>query len=141
MVVWKHSNFSVDVDGDRRDLHGWSVVVANNQFYGGGMRFAPSADMEDGRLDVMLVSRCSKLTFLMLFPKVFKGEHASAPMITTMRGSKVRIDADRHFKVYADGEELTSLPCEVTVTPGGLRVLTPRGGGPALKPLTEHQRR
>ncbi|MGZ4620368.1 MAG: diacylglycerol/lipid kinase family protein [Frankiaceae bacterium] len=141
MVIWKHSNFSVDVDGDRRDLHGWSVVVANNQFYGGGMRFAPSADMEDGRLDVMLVSRCSKLTFLMLFPKVFKGEHASAPMITTMRGSKVRVDADRRFKVYADGEELTSLPCEVTITPGGLRVLTPQGGGPALKPLTEHQRR
>ena len=49
MVLWKHSNFTVDVDGDRRELHGWSVVVANNQYYGGGMKFAPTADMEDGQ--------------------------------------------------------------------------------------------
>ena len=139
MVLWKHSNFTVDVDGDRREVHGWSVAVANNQYYGGGMKFAPTADMEDGQLEVMLVSKCSKLTFLMMFPKVFKGEHVPNPMITTIRGQKVRIDSDRRFKVYADGEELTSLPCEVTIVPGGLRVLAPRGGGPALKPLKEQR--
>jgi diacylglycerol kinase family enzyme len=60
-------------------------------------------------------------------------------MITTLRGSKVRIDSDRPFSVYADGEELTSLPCEITITPGGLRVLAPKGGGPALKPLAEQE--
>ena len=48
---------------------------------------------------------------------------------------------NRRFKVYADGEELTSLPCKVTVTPGGLRVLAPKGGGPALRPLTKQEQR
>jgi len=111
-------------------VHGWSVAVANNQYYGGGMKFAPTADMEDGQLEVMLVSKCSKLTFLMMFPKVFKGEHVPNPMITTIRGQRVRIDSDRRFKVYADGEELTSLPCEVTIVARRPTGSCPRGAAP-----------
>jgi diacylglycerol kinase family enzyme len=38
----------------------------------------------------------------------------------------VRVEADRPFAVYADGDHLTDLPATVRVLPGALQVIGPR---------------
>jgi len=122
---WRPATFSCVVDGVPTSVTGWSVAVANSGMYGGGMRLAPHASVEDGLLDVVMTSATPRRTFLRAFPKVFKGTHVDEPSVTVRTATSVQLDADRPFRVFADGDPVASLPCTVTVRPGALRVLLP----------------
>ena len=126
VASWKPVAFHCSVDGQPLELEGWSVAVANTGMYGGGMRLAPGASVTDGLLDVVTSSTTSRRTFLRSLPKVFKGSHVDEPSVSVTRASTVTLDAERPFRVFADGDPVGSLPCTVTVKAGALRVLLPR---------------
>jgi YegS/Rv2252/BmrU family lipid kinase len=127
LIGWRHARFHVVIDGQAHDVRGWSVAVANSQAYGGGMYIAPQAELDDGELDVVLVSETSKATALRNLPKTFKGTHAALPYVQTVRGKTVELSADRPFTIYADGDPIGALPATVSVSPRSLNVLVPRG--------------
>jgi YegS/Rv2252/BmrU family lipid kinase len=130
LLAWKPAAFTVEVDGERVEFTGWSVAAANSKAYGGGMLLAPDASLEDGELDVVMLSRTSKLHFVRSLPKVFKGAHVTEPSVRVMRGAEVRVEADRPFVVYADGDPIGELPMTLRALPGALRVLLPAHGAP-----------
>jgi YegS/Rv2252/BmrU family lipid kinase len=127
LIGWKHASFHVVVDGQAHDIRGWSVAVANSKAYGGGMFLAPQAELDDGLLDVVLISESNKRTFLKDLPKVFKGTHTENPRVTMLTGQKVQLSADRPFEIYADGDPIGSLPATVSISPRSLNVLVPAG--------------
>ena len=127
LAAWKHANFEVTVDGQHHSTTGWSVAVANSKAYGGGMYLVPHAELDDGRLDVMLSGATSKLRFLRNLPKVFNGSHVDEPNLQFVRGERVEIRADRSFVVYADGDPIGELPVTIRVAKQALRVIVPRG--------------
>jgi diacylglycerol kinase family enzyme len=90
------------------------------------MFVAPDAELDDGQLDVVYMERTSKATFVRkVLPKVFKGEHVKEPSVHVLRGVEVRVDADRPFMVYADGDPVGELPMTFRALPGALQVLLP----------------
>ena len=115
----------MDVDGERRTFTGWSVAVANSGVYGGGMRLAPEASLEDGLLDVVATAAIGRVAFLRALPKVFRGTHVHEPSVSVRTALEVTLAADRPFRVFADGDPVGVLPCTVTVLPGAVRVLLP----------------
>lgn len=125
LAAWRPATFTLTLDGERRELTGYSVVVANSKAYGGGMFIAPDAELDDGLFDVVLTSTVGKLRFISSLPKVFKGEHVRNPEVTVLHAREVEIAADRPFVVYADGDPLAELPTTVTILPRSLRVLAP----------------
>jgi YegS/Rv2252/BmrU family lipid kinase len=125
LAAWKPAGFTVDVDGERTELRGWSVAAANSAFYGGGMRLAPHARLDDGALDVILVGECSALRYARTLPKVFRGAHIHQPMVHELRGAELRVSADRPFTVYADGDPIGNLPITMRAIPAALQVLLP----------------
>jgi YegS/Rv2252/BmrU family lipid kinase len=128
LAGWKHATFTVEADGERHQLRGWSVGAANSKAYGGGMYVAPGAELDDGLLDVVSLGACSKRRFLTgILPKVFKGTHVGEPEVWTARAAEVRISADRPFTVYADGDPIGELPVTIRAVPQALKVLCPRG--------------
>ena len=126
VATWRHATFDVVVDGEPSTVHGWSVAVSNSGRYGGGMRLAPDASVEDGLLDVVTTAATSRLRFLRSFPKVFEGTHVHDPSVDVRPAREVRLAADRPFRVFADGDPVGVLPCTVSVRPGAVRVLLPR---------------
>ena len=126
LATWKHATFEVDVDGVRHAFSGWSVAAANSKAYGGGMFLAPDAELDDGALDVVLSAGTGKLRFLRSIPKVFKGRHVDEPSVTIVRGTEIRVSADRPFTVYADGDPIGELPITLRAVPAALKVLVPR---------------
>jgi YegS/Rv2252/BmrU family lipid kinase len=128
LATWKPARFEVTLDGERRSFNGYSVAVANNRAYGGGMFVAPDAELDDGRLDVVTTGDVSKLRFLANLPKVFSGRHVENEEVTVTRGSEVEISADRPFAVFADGDPLSELPARIRVLPRALDVIAPPGG-------------
>jgi YegS/Rv2252/BmrU family lipid kinase len=125
LAGWKHANFEVDVDGEIHRIRGFSVAVANSKAYGGGMFLVPHAKLDDGRLDVLMVSEHSKWKALRDMPKVFKGSHVANPSAHFTAGEVVHVAADRPFTVYADGDPIGELPVTVRVKRRCLRVIAP----------------
>jgi diacylglycerol kinase (ATP) len=114
--------YRIHADGRLLEVEAMLVSVANNRSLGGGMRIVPDADLADGRLDLFIVERMTRLRFLRVFPTVFRGEHTGLPEVTILPVSTARVDADG-IVAYADGERIGPLPIEVTVAPGAVRIL------------------
>jgi YegS/Rv2252/BmrU family lipid kinase len=129
LAAWKPATFGVTVDGVRHDVRGYSVAVGNSRAYGGGMFLLPHAELDDGKLDVLLTKDCSKLTFLRSLPKVFNGTHLNSPHAETMRGEVIEVTSDRPFVVYADGDPIGATPATMRVERRCLRVIVPRAAG------------
>jgi YegS/Rv2252/BmrU family lipid kinase len=125
LAAWKPAHFTLIIDGNRRQVRGYSVAAANSQAYGGGMFIAPDARLDDGLLDIVTTGEVGKLRFLAHLPRVFKGTHITNPEVAVHRGAEVRIEADRPFAVYADGDHLTDLPATVRILPRALRMIAP----------------
>jgi len=125
LAAWKPAGFTVTVDGERHELSGYSVAVANSKAYGGGMFVAPQAELDDGQLDVVATGRATKARFLRSLPLVFKGEHLDEPSVSTFRGQTIEVAADRPFDIYADGDPVGAVPATITVVPQCLRVIVP----------------
>jgi YegS/Rv2252/BmrU family lipid kinase len=126
LAAWRPATFTLDIDGERRQVTGYTVVAANSKAYGGGMIAAPHAELDDGLLDVGATGNVGKLRFLQGLLKIFEGEHLEPLEVQEWRATEVRIDADRPFAVYADGDPLTELPATVRILPRALRVIVPR---------------
>ena len=125
LAAWKPARFELVLDGRRLAFSGYTVAVANSPRYGGGMYMAPSAELDDGLLEVVMCGRTSKRRSLMALPKVFEGTHVNLPWVHVERAREVRIAADRRFAVYADGDPIGTLPVTMRVRPRAVRVLVP----------------
>ena len=137
LISWRPARFEIELDppGERRSFTAYSVGAANSKAYGGGMRAAPDALLDDGLLEVPVLENVSKLSFLTkIFPKVFSGTHVHEPSVRMFRAAEVAISADRPFTMYADGDPIGELPVRVRALPGAVTMLTPQAG-PADSPF------
>jgi YegS/Rv2252/BmrU family lipid kinase len=126
LIAWHPATFTLTLDGERRVVRGYSVAVANSKAYGGGMFIAPDAELDDGLLDVVATAEVGKLRFLRGLPSVFKGTHVEKEEVSVFRAAEVRVEADRPFAVYADGDHLADLPVSVRLLPRALSVIVLR---------------
>ncbi|HET7209689.1 MAG TPA: hypothetical protein VFI95_24165, partial [Terriglobales bacterium] len=101
------------------------AAFANAPQYGGGMRIAPEAKLDDGRLDVCLVKDINKLKLFSLFPTVYFGRHTTIPQVDYFQATRVRVDTEIPVDVYADGEYVCRTPIEVTVADKAITVIVP----------------
>jgi diacylglycerol kinase (ATP) len=116
--------FRILLDGEPLEREAMLVAVGNGTSYGGGMKVAPSALIDDGLLSVTVLGRLGKVEFLRVFPTVYKGTHVEHPAVSVHTARTVTLQAP-DVVAYADGEYVTPLPCEVTCVPGALHVFVP----------------
>jgi YegS/Rv2252/BmrU family lipid kinase len=128
LAGWRPARFTLSLDGRALTVTGYSVGAANSKAYGGGMYAAPDALLDDGRFDVLWVERMSKLRFFTrLLPRLFNGTYVELPEVGMERATDVRIEADRPFAVYADGDHIADLPATLRVLPRALDIIAPPG--------------
>ena len=101
------------------------VAFANAPAYGGDIRIAPRAQLDDGKLDVCLVRNMGKARLLRLFPSVYSGGHLRVPEVEYFQTEDLRLETERPAEVYADGEYVGRTPVEVIVEPAALNVIVP----------------
>jgi YegS/Rv2252/BmrU family lipid kinase len=125
LARWRPATFDVKVDGQAHSVTGYGVAIANSKAYGGGIYLVPHAELDDGRLDVMLTRAHSKLHWVAAGMKAFKGGHVDDPNLQWLSGAEIEVSADRPFTVYADGDPIADLPVTVSVSKQALRVIAP----------------
>ncbi len=101
------------------------AAFANTPLYGGGMKIAPRAKMDDGLLDVCVVGAVDRFRLLRLFPTVYSGNHLNIPEVEYFQAPRARIETEYPLDVYADGEFVCRTPVEVGVGRAALKVVAP----------------
>ncbi|MGH9503302.1 MAG: diacylglycerol/lipid kinase family protein [Terriglobales bacterium] len=115
------SEWDIDHDGPAM-----VVAFANTPNYGGGIRIAPGARLDDGKLEICVVEAMAKMRLLRLFPSVYSGSHLKIREVKYFQAERLRIETENPSAVYADGEYVCQTPIEVTVEPAALQVIVTR---------------
>lgn len=121
----KPITYDLTLDGVKTTTKAALIAIGNAVSLGGGMKITPDAKLDDGLLDVLVVQPVSRVAFVRIFPRVFKGEHLTDRRVSVVRAKRVVISSPG-IAAFADGERLGLLPIEVEVVPNALRVLAPR---------------
>jgi len=124
LVTLKPIHYRITHDGEVLETGGMMVSVGNGESLGGGMRVTPTAVLDDGLLDILVVGPLSRFGFLKIFPRVFAGTHITDPAVSIIKAKKIRIEAVG-VVAYSDGERVGPLPIDIEVRPGALLVLAP----------------
>ena len=95
----------VECDGETIAAKAWNVVVANGQFFGGGMNVAPRAATGDGLFDVQVFAGPRREAPLVI-RRVVKGTHLAHPAVRRTTGARVVAAVPETWLVEADGEIL-----------------------------------
>jgi diacylglycerol kinase (ATP) len=124
LAKFKPIKYQSVVDGNPRDFEAMLCVVSNTGIYGGGMLVVPGASVTDAKLDVLLVKKMSRLKFVTIFPRVYKGTHITDKDVEIFKASKLSITASG-MPIYSDGEYVGQAPFEAEVVPGALTIIAP----------------
>lgn len=116
-------SYEITLDDRSISTQAMLIAVSNGRSYGGGMMVCPDANIHDGLFDVMVLHPVSKIEFLKVFPKVFKGTHVNHPAVEIVRSKRVTIVADA--VAYSDGERIGRLPISAECVPGILQTWIP----------------
>ena len=115
--------YTLELDGRTMSLSAMLVAIGNGPSFGGGLRIAEGAKLDDGLLDVVVIKPMSKLELIRTYPKLFKGTHTTHPQYEHHLARTVTVAAPG-IVGYADGERFGPLPLTLESVPGALSVLS-----------------
>ncbi|MBS2938052.1 diacylglycerol kinase [Nocardioides sp. J2M5] len=98
------------------------VAVGNGPSFGGGLRITEGALLDDGMLDVVVITRMSKTKLVRSYPRLFTGRIDGVEEYVHHRVKRVTVAAPGIVS-YADGERFGPLPLTVECVPGALEVI------------------
>ena len=101
------------------------AAFANTPMFGGGMKIAPQARMDDGLLDVCIVGGVDPFKLFCMFPTIYSGGHLSIKEVEYFQAGRVRVETEHPIDIYADGEYVCRTPVEISVHRAALRVVVP----------------
>jgi len=111
-------------DGGNFEGHTAVAVIANSARTGGTFLLAPTARLDDGVLDLVVLTTTRLLSTLLLLPRSLRGTHISSPHVRHATGTTFRIEAPHGIPAYVDGEfvghDLREI--EIRIAPGSLTV-------------------
>jgi diacylglycerol kinase (ATP) len=126
-AVWRYRPVHCRVAVDGVPWHDGALLllaVANGASFGGGMRVAPGAVVDDGHAEVILVQPVARWQLAVRLPQIYLGTHVRAGFVRAGRGQQVRIEPVGPLPPFdLDGEAVASAAATITLAPGALNVL------------------
>ena len=102
-----------------------AVAIANGAWFGGGMKIAPDARIDDGLFEAVVVRARSRATLIANLARVYGGRHRSHPDVTMRQARSVEVmpaDITAIIPLEFDGEDLGCLPARYEILPAALMV-------------------
>ena len=100
-----------------------NVAVANGKYFGGGLQIAPSAILNDGMLDVIVIGDVSIAYLLRHAHYFYQGRHHQLKGIYSFKGREITVHGPNSAKMDVDGEPFGTLPASFSIIPEALNIL------------------
>jgi diacylglycerol kinase (ATP) len=123
-LTYRHRVVRMSFDDGREEIRTvYTGLCCNTENGGGGMRLAPGARPDDGRLDYVEFGAISRFDILRQKPSwLYQGRHVEHPQVRRVTARRLRFESDADTLVDVDGETVGRLPLDVGLVPGGFRV-------------------
>ncbi len=125
VLRWRAPLFTLDLDGQQRQVRAHTVVIGNSGRYGHGLHIVPDAVPDDAALDVLVVGESPRWEIIRFLLQARTGRHLSRPEVSVTCAREIRIAADRPIPVYGDGEHIASLPADAHLESKALSLIRP----------------
>ena len=99
------------------------IIGCNTIHTGKAMKMAPLAQLNDGKIDLIIVRKTSRINLLKLFPKLFSGDHIKSPLVEYRQVKNFSISLEETNDLTIDGEIIGSTPLYVQMIPKMVNVL------------------
>lgn len=87
------------------------------------MKVNPNGLLEDGYLDVIVISSLPRYKIPLLLAKFAKGSYLDLPYVKTYRARNIKIYCNEKLLVNTDGDITTQTPVEFSILPLSLKVI------------------
>ncbi len=124
LLTFRNQDLIVEVD-EEEVYRGKSsmIAVGNGSYFGGGMKIAPYAKLDDGLLDIIIVKDLNKLRLLRNLPRIYSGKHLDEPEIDFLLGRKIEIISEEELLLEFDGETPGIGNIRLEIRPKALKLL------------------
>jgi diacylglycerol kinase (ATP) len=113
ILLLKFTKMKLEIDGKKIETDSTFIEISNTR-YTANFLMAPSAEIDDGLLDITLVKKITRGKLIKSFPKIFTGEHIFIDEIETFKAKHIKIETDEPKVLTPDGELLGITPVEIT---------------------------
>ena len=100
------------------------LTICNTIHVGKGMKMAPKAKLNDGKMDIIFIeNNLSRIELLKLFPTIFSGKHINNVKVSYIQAEYLKLIPRNNEILNIDGEVKGSTPIEVKVIKSGIKIL------------------
>lgn len=119
--------YRVELDGEVIDGEKTLICACNGRYYGGGFYPVPEADPTDGKLDVLVIEKVSRLQVAQVIGKFKNGQYRQLPhLVRHFRVDSMKIICQRETPVNLDGELRIAKEIQFSVAKEKLRFFHPK---------------
>lgn len=124
---FKCTNFKVSWDGgEEKAYNGMIACLGNGTTFGGGIKMFPTAKIDDGFMDLAVVSYISKLRMVIAFIKLMLGKTHKIKEATYVKCKSVKFIPENELPtIQAEGELYDNVPLEAHIVEGKLKFYLP----------------
>lgn len=124
-IYYRAPRMTVTYDGGEFTAPMLMISATNGRRFGGGFLVTPSAEIDDGLLDLCLAHQVSRLEILRLIPHFIRGTHTSQPAVRMARTRKVVVTSEEGLPSHVDGEIFTqdARRLEIEILPQRLNIV------------------
>ena len=131
---FKFKKVTLTVDGKQLERQVMVLTASNGRYYGGGIDVAPSANLQDGKLDVVIINKMWKLKVPILLSKYIAGRHIKeAKECEYLQAESLTVESDMNILCETDGELDLSVPVVVKLAESRLLAMVPAAFSPEEK--------
>lgn len=126
LLSYKPLLYSIEIDGKKSKEKAFMLTVANGVQLGYGFKIAPTANVQDGIFDIVILSKFPKVFAFTIAVLAFTGQICKSRFVKHLRGKHIKIEHPKLTRMQFDGE---SEPCNQIVSidllPQSLKVIVP----------------
>jgi diacylglycerol kinase (ATP) len=124
LLTYRNPRVRMDIDGTQVDGYLNNVIVANGQYYGGGMHVAPEARLDSGEFEVYVIGDVGTAEAILNLPKLYRGHLLKkADKVQYYLAKRVVARSDEEVLLNLDGEQPGRLPAAFEMLPSALTLL------------------
>lgn len=125
IIKLKSYPLHIEINGNNIKQNNVFVEISNSRYTGTSFLIAPDAQIDDGLLDVTLLSSLARRRLLRLFPSIYTGSHVQYKEVSTFQAQQIRIHAPGGQLLAPDGEFHGQTPADISCLHRDLEIFCP----------------
>lgn len=125
-ALLKYKNRKVEIIADGNKIFSGQLntaVVANGKYFGGGIKVAPEAELNSGKINVILLKDFSRIGIILNLIKGYRGSHLKHPKVESFTAENLKIYSEPKMNLEVDGENIAETPVSFSILKDKLSVM------------------